>query len=246
MYSRKLSLALILCVAIVNTLPTNNLVKAQTTTSFSANTPFSIPEYNGTIYFSENGTYSSATLENNTWVFTDLRLSTLRTLKAFNVSIHDCNITLRAPNFFVVYNITDYENSRDYTGYLFTEISGMITYNVTGTGTQSFNFGLGPSFGLDYKYRDMMVLLDTDIFGSPSPEGEGWKVARDVTIIITGATTSATITYANYSQTFNADTPFYQRHSVTITALALVTIMAALSASITVKRRKEQQNRRYP
>lgn len=49
--------------------------QAQTVTTFTPADKFSIPAYNGVISFAVNGSYSEATLDNDTWTFNSLTLN---------------------------------------------------------------------------------------------------------------------------------------------------------------------------
>jgi hypothetical protein len=230
--STNVSSATKLTLKIGNPFPITYVASAQTYTAFTPETAFNIPEFNGTIYFAINGTYSRALLDNNTWVFNDLQLSNSRTLKSFNVSVQNCNITIIL--------------SEGYSGYngAQSDRSGRVEYNVTGHGIQAFNFGLSPSFGLSSRYRDLIVVFSTGAYTSrnASAVGDGWQISLDGTITVTNATTGVSILYRDYSQEFTkTNMPFYQKHSVTITAAALVAAIVIVSL---VLKLDSQKNRR--
>lgn len=179
--------------------------------SFTSQTSFAIPDCNATIFFVIEGTYGRAVLENNTWVFTDLTFSNSVYLKAFQVSAKDCNLSIYFSELF--------------RGYLKNQDSGLIQYNVSGAGVQQFNFGLSPSFGLNPKYRDLMVRFSSEFFINSTVvnEGEGWQIQSDGTITITGAISGASILYIDFSNQYVDSTlPFYAQHSVTIGAVILL------------------------
>jgi hypothetical protein len=217
-----------LWIFVVGLISINPFAYADSDIQFTPETPFSIPNSNGTIYFAINGTYSRALLENNTWIFSDLQLSNLQTLKTFNVSVQNCSMTIIL--------------SEGLTGYYKQAQPGLVQYNVTGPGIQVFNFGLNPSFGLSSKYRDLMVFFTTNLFTNGSDIraiGDGWQVASDGTITIAGVTKNATIIYVDYSPVFNDTTlPFYQNHSVTITAVILSIAMMIIGIMIKIKDQK--------
>ena len=50
-------------------------MQAQTIVTFSPADKFDIPVLDGAVSFAVNGSYSKATFENNTWIFTDLQLN---------------------------------------------------------------------------------------------------------------------------------------------------------------------------
>ena len=77
--------------------------KAQIETIFTQNTTFDISTQEGKIRFGVRGTYTSATLRNGTWSFTDLKLDGSQTLDIFKVSARNSNITI---NSFILGNTT--------------------------------------------------------------------------------------------------------------------------------------------
>lgn len=215
----------LLCLALIAaSFTTGIFTSAQTLTAFNSSTPFSIPAYNATVYFALDGTYNEASLENDTWVFKGLCFSDTVTLKEFNVSAHDCNVTLYFSGLF--------------RGYLKAQDSGLLQYNVTGTGLQRFNFGLSPSFAINQKYRDLMVRFSSEFFTNSSEvarQGEGWQLAADGTVTVTGASTGASIRYVDYSNINNTSLPFYLQHWVTITAVTLMLAIVAAGLLIRFK-----------
>jgi hypothetical protein len=139
-------------------------------------------------------------------------------VNSFNVSAHDCNVTLYFSGIF--------------RGYLKAQDSGLLQYNVTGSGIQRFNFGLSPSFATNPKYQDLRVRFSSEFFTNSSEvihQGEGWQLAADGTITVTGATTGASIMYVDYSNIYNdTSLPFYVQHWVTLTAVGLVLVIMAV------------------
>ena len=73
---------------------TCSYTQAQTNTAFTSAAKFLVPAYNGSISFAVNGTYSTATFENNTWTFTDLHLNRSTLLGSFDISTQNSNITV--------------------------------------------------------------------------------------------------------------------------------------------------------
>ena len=195
--------------------------QAQTAASFTHDTPFSIPDCNGTIYFAVNGSYAQAKLENSTWVFSDLQLTNAPPVASLRVCTKNCNITI----------IT-------FSGFITSQNSGALRYNVTSPGIQTFNFGLSPAFSLNPKYHDLIVGIDSDLTqnNNYNPEGSGWAFAEDGTITVTGATADAFIFYRDYSSQFvNDNLPFYQSHPVLIASLVLVAGAVLVGVAVKVK-----------
>jgi hypothetical protein len=225
---RRTGLCLVtLWVFVVGLILINPFVFADSDIPFTPETPFNIPNCNGWIYFSVNGVYSSAILENNSWIFSNLHLSNSHNLKSFTASAKDCNITIISFEVF-----SSYENS------------GMLRYNVTGLGTQAFNLGLSPSFGLSSKFRQLGVMFSTEFINGSDflEEGDGWQISPDGTITVTNATTGVGIFYLDFPQEFtNSNLPFYQRHSVTIIVIALAAAIIIVGLVLKLNSLKNRQ-----
>ena len=200
--------------------------QAQTAASFTPDTPFNIPDCNGTIYFAFNGSCAQARLENSTWVFSDLQLAYSTPVASLRVGTKNCNITITS-----------------FSVFLASQNAGAMHYNVTGPGIQTFNFGLSPAFGLNPKIRDLMVFLDSDPLtqnndsgGQSAPEGSGWTLSEDGTITVTGAAAEAFIFYSDHSsQLIDNDLPFYQSHPVLMASLVLVAGVVLVGVAVKVK-----------
>lgn len=209
----------LVCITLIGiTYPTGNIASAQTSTAFTTSTPFSISANNATVFFALDGAYTQASLENDTWAFKGLNFSNSVSLNSFNVSARDCNLTLYFSGIF--------------RGYLRAQDSGLLQYNITGSGVQEFNFGLSPNFVVNPKYRDLMVRFNSEFFTNSSEVarmGEGWQLAPDGTVTLTGAVTGASIFYVDYSNMYNDITqPFYVQHAVTLAAVAVMLTIVAV------------------
>ncbi len=190
------------------------LSKAQTASSFTPDTPFTIPSGNGTIFFAENGIYNQAELENNTWLFTDLRLTDSPEVPSFRVSTQNCNITITS-----------------FVGVVNDPHSGALHYNVTGSGTQTFNFDLSPAFSQNPKGHVVIVRLNLTQYPDFHPEGDGWTFADDGTITVTGATDEVYLFFRDYSSELpNENLPYYQSHPVLIASLVSVVAIVIVGA----------------
>jgi hypothetical protein len=204
------------------------MASARAATAFTVDTAFSIPAFNATVFFELDGTYTQATLQNDTWTFKGLMFSNSVSLSSFSVSAQNCNVTLYFSGLF--------------RGYLRAGEAGLLQYNVTGAGVQRFNFGLSPSFATDVRYRDLMVRFSSEFFTNSSEvvnEGEGWRLSSDGSVTVTSAVTGASIMYVDYSQMYNDSTkPFYVQHSVTIVAVALVLLLVAVGLALRFRSKK--------
>ena len=183
--------------------------QTSTTTAFSPSDKFSVPEYNGNINFAVNGTYSSATLQNNVWTFTNLQLNGSQALNNLEFSTQNSNVTIFS--------------------YITSNVNGIPTlrlrYVVEGGGKQILNLGLSPQeAGFDAS-AEWTVTVNNNVFLG---EGEGWSIARDGTLSVSGPSGTVNIVHTDYfGNTLNL--PFYQQHSVAIaiaTALAIAVVVA--------------------
>jgi len=190
-------------------------VQAQNVTRFTPQDTFEIPAVNGMIRFSFNGTYTSATLENDMWVFNNLTLGT-RSLGDLKFSAKNCNVT--------IYTISSSANNSRQSGY--------IRYSVEGVGEQVVNLGFDSSKP-SHPSEWTVVNQDSVFFA----EGKNWQLLSDNTMIIRGLSGTLTVMRYNYGLTVD-NRPFYLRHSIIIlTALAVVaTVTIATVIKLKTKR----------
>jgi len=193
--------------------------QAQNATAFAPDTPFVIPERNGTIYFGASGTYSEAYLANDSWVFRNLQLTDSPTVAFLRVSTQNCNITISS-----------------FAGIISTQNSGAIHYNVTGAGTQTFNFGLNPAFAENPKSHLITVRFNQSQYPDYHPQGDGWMLSRDGTITITHAVNDTYVFYRDFSSQIPDETlPFYQNHLVLVVALVSAGALVLVGAVVKLK-----------
>jgi hypothetical protein len=198
---------------------------AQTEASFTSADRFSIPSLGGEIGFASNGTYANATLTNNTWRFTGLKLDRSQQLGNLTVSAKNSTIT-----------ITSYRAGSNISNT--TARYAWLRYVATGQGQQTVSLGIAAGEGQLGLHPDWSVVVNNVWLG----EGEGWAIAPDGTVTVTGAVGNVSI--ARYSFGSNGDTsnlPFYERHSVTITTVAIVAATVAIATLI-----KARNNRNKP
>jgi len=186
--------------------------QAQSGTTFTPTDKFSIPELNGSIRFSLNGSCSVATLQNGTWIFKDLRLNNSQPLGTLKISAENSNVTILS------YRATN------------TSLPTLrLSYTVQGEGKQTVN--------LDLQQKSRVNEWSVNLDGQPYvDEGHGWKLLPDDTLFITGATHNATITHYTYVDESNL--PFYQRHSVVIITAGVVALTVTIALLIKVKVRR--------
>ena len=190
------------------------ITQAQTDTAFKPTDNFDIPALNSTISFATGGTYERASLENNAWKFVNLRLNNTGPLQNLTVSAQDS-----------VVRITTYQRFNT------SVTAARLRYTVVGLGKQAFNFGFVVKEG------GWSVVLN----GRFMAENEGYQVAPDRTITVTGATANASISYFNLDAlggtADNPNLPFYQKHSVAIATGVVVTV--AIFLTVIIRRRTQ-------
>ena len=190
--------------------------QTQTRQEFTPKDRYDIPQLNGSIRFAANGSYQSATLGNNTWLFNDLR---------FNISRPQGNLKVSAQNS----NITIFS----YQSINFIGRSEFLRVKVDGIGTQTVNLGLNTT--RKTSSSEWSVIIPGSIFLA---EGEGWKLQPDNTVIITGITGNFSVVHYNLGINEDENLPFYQKHSIAIITAAVLASTIAAAAIINLKGRK--------
>jgi len=184
--------------------------QAQTTTSFTPIDKFSIPEDNGIISFAANGTYSSATFQNNTWTFTNLQITRSRLLENLEISTQNSNVTILS---YATANNTEFTSTT-------------LRYAVEGDGKQTLN--LNPGSGQET--IEWSVTFNNHFID----EGDGWSISHDGTIVVSGATGNVSLARDDY---FN-NASGYEQHSVAIITAMLVAITVIIAVVVKVKNRE--------
>ena len=185
---------------------------AQTNTTFTSNDKFTIPELNGSIRFNVNGTYSSSLLQNNSWVFTDLKLANSPIVRTLKISVENSNMT-----------VYSYRTSPQFGR------STSLRFNVDGQGKQSVNFGLNIT-----KATDPSEWLITIPNGGIVVEGIRWNLLPDNTIIVNGLSGNVTVSHFNYTMPTSTG-PFYVQHSIAIITGAVAAAVIAVAVVIRIK-----------
>ena len=195
--------------------------QAQARQVFTPSDKFSIPQLNGTISFAFNGSFSSAKLENDTWVFNDLRFNISRPLGNLKVSTENSNMTIysyQANNFF--------------------GRSVFLRYTVNGIGRQTVNLGLNVSKPTSSSEWSVTI---------PGPNGqtvflaenEGWILLPDNTVVVTGISGNLSVVHYNFSVNIDGNLPFYQTHSIALITGIVLAMTVAVAVIIRVKVRKD-------
>jgi hypothetical protein len=216
--------ALIVClIASLIFLQACNTAKGQLETSFTPNDRFNLQSLDGTISFGLNGTYSSATLANNTWIFENLSLNGSQPLDTLRVSTQNSSIIINS-----------------YQTFNTTLRAARLRYVAQGQGQQTFNIGIAASEWRWGVHPEWSVILESANYGVWLWEGEGWTIRPDGTLTVTGVVGNVSILYYRFMGLIgNApDLPFYEQHSVSIATIALVAVIASLGAIIRLKTKK--------
>jgi hypothetical protein len=204
-------LAIVLIIALTF-FPMYSSAQAQTDTTFSPNDKFNIPELKGSIRFYVNGTYSSATLQNNTWVFTNLKLANSPNVGTLKISVENSNISV-----YYYRNFPQFGRSTS------------IKFNVEGQGKESVNLGLNTT-----KQTNPSDWLITIPNGGIVVEGIRWNLLPDNTVVVNGLSGNVTVSHFNYTMPTSSG-PFYAQHSIAIITVAIVAIVIAYAVVIKFK-----------
>lgn len=191
-------------------------VEAQTTTNFTPADVFAIPELNGSINFATNGSYTSAILQNNSWIFSGLSLNASQYRGGLTVSTENSNII-----------ITDYRSSS------ILGRSQVIRYIAQGQGTQTVNLHLNTT--KPTHDSEWMVILSPAIFLSVN---NGWSLQPDNTVVLNGLTGNITVFHYVLNVPDDSGLPFYLQHSVALITVGVVAAVVVTAVLLTLKARR--------
>ena len=202
-----------------------------TETAFTTNDTFSIPELHGNIKFGYNGTYTEATLENNTWRFRDLKvdntqavasfgLTNVENLEYLSISAQDSNVTILGA---VRFN--------------YTWTAEILMYTAEGFGSQTVNLGLNAS--QPTRVAEWSVVVDEG--ATFLAEGSGWKLLDDNTIRVSIGEGNITVMHFDFGDSSMANLSFLMQHYVAILTGVVLLVVVLLAAGISVKNKKQKQ-----
>jgi hypothetical protein len=173
---------------------------------------FSIPAFNSTIEFSATLSYANASLQDNTWHFTDLVLNGLTnsTLNQFSVSARNCNVTIAS---FLSRLHMDVGAGAD----------SVLNYSVSGLGTQTFNYTSG-------HYSTSNTYFEVIIDGVAKDEGDGWVVKNGGVSVSTATSFASIRTWfpINPGPSASSTEPVTLALIVTPLVIALIVLIAVL------------------
>lgn len=187
--------------------------QAQNATTFTSTDKFLIPQFNASIAFLANGSYSSATLENDTWIFRDLSLNDSRTSGTLRLSAEDSNVTVFS-----------------YTANLFGRNAAFLGLSVEGMGKLTANLGLNSSEPTNPV--EWNVVRPGNVFLG---QGDGWHLLPGNTVVIDGLTGYFSILYFSFNMPAVSG-PFYVQHSIAITTA--IVVAATIGVAVVVARRR--------
>jgi hypothetical protein len=199
----------------------------QTQTDFTTADKFSIPQYNSTISFALNGSYSAATLENGFWTFKNLKLdlqdlsflglNATHGLNELRISAQNSNVTVWA-RISVIYSFP----------------VDLISYYAEGKGNQTVNLGLNASRSSSDEWS---VIVSDNVF---LPLGDDWSLLPDDSVVVWGRTGNVTVAHFGFNAEYRS-LSFLLGHYVGIfTALLLVAVIfVAVIIRIRVKKSKK-------
>ena len=204
---------MVIFVALIALVPlASSNVLGQTSKSYATNARFNLPASNASISFAVNGTYSNATLEGNSWVFTDLSLNQSKPMPYLEISARNSNMTVW------------------YYGLATFFTADMLNYFAQGAGEQTLNMGI----------QNAGNKVDWVVFSNGTFETNGWTLTSDGTVTVTGLTGNITVIYFGFTNELgNSKLPFYDQHSVAIAVAITVasTVGVAISVNFVAKRR---------
>jgi hypothetical protein len=187
--------------------------QAQSRISFSSSDRFSILELNGSIRFAYNGSYSSAELQNDTWVFRDLAINSSRLLGTLKVSAQNSNIS--------IYSF--------YSSDAISVTRQNVRYYAEGVGSQVFNLGVN---GTTHPSEWWVTInAPNSVFLA---QGREWRLLSDNTVIVNGQTGNISVSHSNFNIGPDySKMPFVERHFVLIATFAAVAVTVVIAFIIT-------------
>jgi hypothetical protein len=203
--------------------------QGQTQTDFTTADKFSIPQYNTTISFALNGSYSAAILENGFWSFKNLKLdfqdlsffgfNATQGLGELRISAQNSNVTVWA---------------RISVNYSFPV--DLLSYYAEGAGNQTVNLGLNTS---RYSNNEWSVIVSESVFLSL---GEGWSLLPDNSVLVWGRTGNVTVAHFGFNDEYRSLSFFLQHYVGIFTVLLLASVMFV---AIVIRIRTKKSIRTY-
>ncbi len=201
--------------------------QGQTQTEFTTADKFSIPQYNSTISFALNGSYSAATLENGFWTFKNLKLdfqslsflglNATQGLSELRISAQNSNITIWA-RISVIYSFP----------------VDLLSYYAEGDGNQTVNLGLNASRSSSDEWS---VIISDSIF---LPLGEDWSLLPDDSVLVWGRTGNVTVAHFGFNAEYRRLSFFFEHYVGIFTVLFLAAVIS-VTVIIRIRLRKSMK-----
>jgi hypothetical protein len=190
--------------------------EAQQLTTFTTFDRFDIPALAGSIQFAYNGSYTSATLENNTWRFIGLSINGSQRQGTLLVSASDSNLT--------IYSFFASQSASNFT-------RKSIRYYAEGVGQQVFDISVIGSTDVS----EWWVTLPGGVFLA---EGKDWRLFSNNTVKVNGQTGNVSVVHYDYGLDRVQNLPFLESHSVALLTIIVVAVTVTAAVLISVKRRR--------
>ena len=192
--------------------------QAERKTVFTPGDIFITPNFNSSIGFSVNGSYSEVSLVNGVWTFTNLRLNNSQLSNNFSIAAKDSNIT--------IYSLRTGDFNR----------SSFLRYTAQGEGTQTVNLNPGSTRQTHWSEWSVTVPRSGTVWLS---EGENWKLQMDNSVIVWGLTGNISVVRYNFSPSYSdSNLPFHLQHSIAIITVAVLAIVVATTIVIQITARR--------
>jgi hypothetical protein len=224
-------------------------------TTFTPETKFSVPDYDGEISFTVGGLYESAVLENDTWHFVGLALETyeydlgdtfsggiVRGKEYLKYCVSDGNFSVSAVNCKLA--ISNYDLIT-----WFAPFSGWLNYTVECSGTQKFTLHYLDPEGSWYGPDLWTVYIDS----VSKPQNDGWQISSspERTITVSGASKNVSIFYDTTSppkEDIQGDDPlssaigFIVEFALVVVPLVLIAVLLVVFVILSKRKRRQKKN----
>ncbi len=184
--------------------------KAETEITFTPNESFNAGNFNGSIRFATNGSYTAAILTDGKWTFTNLRLNDSQTPSTLIIGVKDSNITILSLRTFN-----------------FSGRSTFLQYIAQGLGSQSVKLDLNSSRKTSpYEWSVIVPGTSGAVWLA---EGQDWNLQADNTVVINDLVGDVSVWH------FNIFTQSDDSHSILIITAVVFAIVVALAIIIRTK-----------
>ncbi len=205
------------------------ITQAQTQTAFTTADEFSIPQYNSSIRFALNGSYSAATLENGFWTFKNLTLfSQNLSFLGLNATQGSGELKISAKNS----NVTVWT----YISVNYSFPVDLLSYYAEGTGNQTVNLGLNASRSSSDEWS---VIVADSVF---LPLGQNWRLLPDDSVLVWDKTGNVTVAHFSFNNEYK-NLSFFLQHYVGIFTVLLLAFVILVAVVIRVRAKKLTKNR---